>query len=426
MRYWSLSILLICYELLTRATSEGSVRGGALVDAAGQGVQISVSNPRVPRWGSHDRAQHTSVPTTVGQDAPRVLRTVAVGASPFAVAVDTRLDRAFTADLGGHDISVVDLHKRVVVRTIPIGGSPVAVAIDVRHARVIAVTLTGVAVVINARTLTVVRRIVLSEEIHRPSISSLLLLGNAAHLVAVDERMGHTFVAWPPAVVTLDTMTGRTVHSVVLSSVYPYSLVVDEATHHVYAAGINGTMNGACGVCILDSRTGSQIGSVAIYGGPRGMVVDDRTSRLFIANADVMANWVSVFDTRSGRLVARPMTGEAHEEVAVDTRAGRAFVPNEQSNNVSVLDARTGAVLTTVATGQYSADVAVDEGAGRAVVTNSLSGSVSVLDTRANRVVATLPVGAGPNAVAIDGTTHVAIVLNQHSDTATLISLAPI
>jgi YVTN family beta-propeller protein len=67
--------------------------------------------------------------------------------------------------------------------------------------------------------------------------------------------------------------------------------------------------------------------------------------------------------------------------VAVDARSGRVFVANKGpvdgnlvplgNGAVTVLDAHSGAVLRTVGVGTYPTAIAVDERAGRAFVVNA-------------------------------------------------------
>jgi YVTN family beta-propeller protein len=86
----------------------------------------------------------------------------------------------------------------------------------------------------------------------------------------------------------------------------------------------------------------------------------------------------------------------------VDTRTHRVFVVNGNfggTGTVSVLDARTGGLVRTVAVGHTPYAVAVDERAGHAFVTNNGDDSVSVLDTHSGTVLRSVTVGESPSAV---------------------------
>jgi len=108
--------------------------------------------------------------------------------------------------------------------------------------------------------------------------------------------------------------------------------------------------------------------------------------------------------------------------VAVDTRAGRAFIANTGLNNsgrtVSVLDSRTGQLIQTVTVGRSPSSVAVNEQTGRLFVANSgyqdgsgsHEGSIAVVDTRSGRVVRRTPTAGTPLFVTIDALTGRGIV----------------
>jgi YVTN family beta-propeller protein len=63
-----------------------------------------------------------------------VSKTIAVGASPVAVAVDPVLHTAYVVNGGTDTVSVIDKSSASVVATVPVGAKPIAIAIDAtRH-----------------------------------------------------------------------------------------------------------------------------------------------------------------------------------------------------------------------------------------------------------------------------------------------------
>jgi YVTN family beta-propeller protein len=67
----------------------------------------------------------------------RVLRTVGVGLSPRAVAVDERTGRVFVTNDGERSVSVLDAYSGTVLRTVRVGFGPLAIATDDRDGRVL-------------------------------------------------------------------------------------------------------------------------------------------------------------------------------------------------------------------------------------------------------------------------------------------------
>jgi len=143
------------------------------------------------------------------------------------------------------------------------------------------------------------------------------------------------------------------------------------------AAG-GGTPNGA--VTILDSATGRVVGNTPVGGLalPVTPVVDARTGRVFVAND--ASGTVSVLDARGGALLRTVTVGRHPFVMAVDGRSSRVFVTSLGAmdaagrltgpGSVSVLDAQSGMLLRTVPVGVEPAVIAVDERAGRAFVVN--------------------------------------------------------
>jgi len=68
-------------------------------------------------------------------------RTIAVGAWPVAIAVDSRLRLAFVANADDNTLSVLDLQQERVVRTLPIGLAPAALVADSAVGRVLVASL---------------------------------------------------------------------------------------------------------------------------------------------------------------------------------------------------------------------------------------------------------------------------------------------
>jgi DNA-binding beta-propeller fold protein YncE len=106
------------------------------------------------------------------------------------------------------------------------------------------------------------------------------------------------------------------------------------------------------------------------------LAVDEVTERVFVT---MDRNTVVMLDAVSGRILRTVPVGPAPRALAVDTRSRRVFVVNEGSydakgytikdGSLSVLDALAGRVLRTVPLQGNGGLIAVDERAGRAFVT---------------------------------------------------------
>src|SRR2546423_9100734 len=95
-----------------------------------------------------------------GRGAGPVLRTIAVGASPAAVAVGEQTGRAFVLSMGdGHRrVSVLDARNGRLLRTLAVGTNPVALTVDERtHPALLLGAGSGTGSVLDARSRVVLR-----------------------------------------------------------------------------------------------------------------------------------------------------------------------------------------------------------------------------------------------------------------------------
>ena len=69
-----------------------------------------------------------------------VVRTIHVGESPDAVAIDPGTDRVVVANLDDASVSVLDARRGIVLRTVSVGAQPLAVAVDGQTSRAFVVS----------------------------------------------------------------------------------------------------------------------------------------------------------------------------------------------------------------------------------------------------------------------------------------------
>jgi DNA-binding beta-propeller fold protein YncE len=151
--------------------------------------------------------------------------------------------------------------------------------------------------------------------------------------------------------------------------------------------------------------TGAMVRTVTLDQRPLSMALDRRAGRAFIAASDDNAmGRASVFDTRSGALLATVLLGRGvlSPAVSVDEQAGRAFVSDEISRRVSILDAGSGVLLRTVLAGSSPGPPLVDERAGHVLVVDQSDGSMRVLDARTGSLLRIASLGVTPSCMALD------------------------
>ena len=295
-------------------------------------------------------------------------RTIAVGQHPWSVSADTRTGRFYIVDrtsgpqgmsLGLGNLSIVDPRSGAVLRNVAVGTDPRAIAVDETRGRIYVANDDDSSVsVLDARSGAPLR---------------VSAVGAQPRALTVDVHTGRVFVvnSGEGTVSMLDEQTGkrlRTLHLDGISYLTPASIVAD-GDRVLVASGSTLT--------VLDARSGKRVRIVDMQTDIRRMAVDDRTGRVFI----VGQGGLGVIDPRHGWGLRMLASGGRLSAVAVDGQRNRVYVADvgamdnngalTGSGSVSVVDAGNGRVLRTIPVGVAPSSVAVDERSGRAVVINA-------------------------------------------------------
>jgi YVTN family beta-propeller protein len=367
--------------------------------------------------------------------AASMVRTIAVGGNPLAVAVDERIGRAFVLNNAGDSVSVLDTATGVLLRTVAVGRDPLALAVDERTGHVfvakndlglqdqLSLALNccprgkGSVAVLDARS---------------GAVQRTVQVGLSPMAIAVDERVGRAFVVSYGSdtrtgrLGVLDTRSGAIVRTVTVG-LLPHGLALDERTGRVFVAGEDSSGLGE--VSVLDVMSGRLVRSVTVGQAPGPIAVDQRTGRAFVINQN--SDSISVLDTHSGALVHTTNIGKDLVALAADEQTGRVFVAggNDVQGNgrVSILDAASGRLVRSVAAGMLPTAVAVDAPSGRVFVANKGpldsnlvplgNGTLTVLAARSGAILRTIAVGTYPTAIAVDERAGRAFVVNASGTT---------
>jgi DNA-binding beta-propeller fold protein YncE len=176
---------------------------------------------------------------------------------------------------------------------------------------------------------------------------------------------------------------------------------------------------------MYDAATGVLLGAMPAGDGPRGVAVDERLGRIFIADwgpAFGAKGTVTIIDERRGRLTRAVPVGPNPWTMAVAPTTGRVFVTD--AHGISMLDARTGAVARTIPlAGAGFTPLAIDARTGHGFAVRAhgnmfgrpIAGenTVSMLDTTSGALLRMVPDLHGPIAAAVDARTDQVFVANQ-------------
>ncbi len=237
-----------------------------------------------------------------------------------------------------------------VLRTVGVGRDPVALAVDERAGRVFVVGAAGSVTTLDATTGSVIRTVA---------------VGRGAQTVAVDEATGRAFATDPGRVFMLDAHTGAVLRAISVGGGGPTGGLAVDARHGEVFVAVRGVDHGPAGsgpgsIAVLDATTGQT--RRTIHADADLLAVDGVAQRLIVpyqcggdaSTADACAD---TLDAATGRRLKTVDFGgeegftQGVTAVAVDARAGRAFVLYGDGRGVSdvgVVATRTGVRRTPV------------------------------------------------------------------------------
>ena len=329
-------------------------------------------------------------------DGP-VLRTVALGTTPWAATLDAQSGRLYVVNrsygrfgfAGGNSFSIGG--NGVTSR----GGDPP-----------------------NGDTVSMI-------DTRAGSLVRTVAVGPDPRAVALDSRRGLVYVSNDDdaSVTVLDARSGALLHTTQVGA-RPHALVADASTNRVFVVNTTDST-----VSVLDARQSKVLRVVHVPTAVdfSGAAVDTRTNRVFIAGGGS----VSVLDARNGALLRTISLEEDRYQaagmgleitpMAVDDRTGRVFVLGP--GIVRVLDAGTGRLLRSIPVSTNATALALDPRHGHLLLTTTGAtddsgtirgpGSLQVLDSGSGKVLRTISLGATPSALVVDERANSVIVIDS-------------
>ena len=413
--------------------------------------------------------------------ASALVRTVRVGQHPVLMAVDARDHHVFVASAGRlagdfvlpsgpGSVSMVDERTGAVLRTVAVGRSPVAIAVDAPTGRVFVlsagaintvagpVSVGGSVAVLDAATGAPLRTVAVDPV--PVTLSSAGAGPTARQALVVDPTRGRVYAVVSTGVLVLDGATGLVRRQIELDGP-PSVAALDAADGLLYVGDADDPTlptpplpeGGYVGfLTALDLATGrARANPLLKQQGVGAIAVDTRAGRVLVVEPHGVSEraFVDVFAARTGahlrRITLPGAFGQGDCVVALDGARGRAFVlytpsgydaQNGFGATLYVLDTTSGSVLqaTPLASGGggyfLGRAVAVVAPPARVLVATASGGlseppgsvavsssDVAVFDAPSLRSLAPLPVGGGPQDVAIDEQAQRVFITNEHDNT---------
>jgi DNA-binding beta-propeller fold protein YncE len=225
-------------------------------------------------------------------------------------AIDTRRARLFVAALGNGTVEVIDLKHRRHERSLPGFGEPQGVLYVPHQDRIyVANGTAGQIDVLDAASLTVRKRFDAED----------------ADNLRLDRKGGEVIVgfgkeAGKAALRSIDSATESVSAEIKLPG-HPESFQLEEASARVFV-----NVPTASQVTVVDRLTRSVIGKWDTAGAAQNfpMALDEKSARLFVGARRPAV--LLVYDTASGRIVAKLPIGEDADDIFFDAARKRVYV----------------------------------------------------------------------------------------------------
>jgi YVTN family beta-propeller protein len=360
----STAVLLPVFQATANATTTYAVTATIGVGHLGSGGSIAVDS-RTHRGyvTSYDDGKLTIINTSTNA----AIGSIAVGAFPLGVAVDTIPTHVvktaaepaivplpivqppptvFVGNYGGKTLSVIDTSTNTVVGTVPLGDDlPLDVAVDPSTHTLYAAGAEGTSV--NGDSLASV-----VDGVHR-TLSSTLKVPESLKRVAVDSSTHKVYTAGGETLWEVDGPSATLVASLPGAN----DVAVNSVTHKVYVTTESAT-TGA--ISVLDESTNLITTSVPVGQHPAGVAVDTSANVIYVSN--LTDNTVSIIDGTTNTVIATVPVGLAPKVITVDPATHTAYVVDDSSNTVSVITRTvTGSAARLSGADRFDTAVAVSK-----------------------------------------------------------------
>jgi YVTN family beta-propeller protein len=293
-------------------------------------------------------------------------------------------DMAYIANFDSGNVSVIDTSTNKVVATIAVGGTPYSVAVNSTGTRVY-MDCNGSICIIDTSTNSVIAKIPLPA-------------GRAWGWgeVAIDSTNTLLYMTCGDSICVMNFKTNKEVGSPIPVGKAPNTIALNPSNTRIYV-----TNTQSHDVSVIDTTNNSTVATIKVGMHPFGAEITPDGSKLYVAS---QSGTVSVINTSNNSVVKTIPVGGGSTGVAINPTGTRVYVTNHfgtvssgiPSNTVSVIDTSTDTTIATIPVGTMPVGVSVNLAGTRVYVTNVMSNNVSVIDTVTNKVIDTVPVGSKP------------------------------
>jgi len=248
-------------------------------------------------------------------------------------------------------------------------------------------------------------------------LESLIVLPGAGADWILSKANDFLYVTLPEqsAVVVIDTVTKKIVHTIPLKGMKPRRVVLEPGGNQVWVG-----LDDSPQVAVIDTKTNTLTGIVKVGDGLHNITFVPEKHLAYVTNSK--ANSVSVIDTKKLARIRDINVAATPVPVAYSAASRLVYVASINSSAISVVDPSSHRIVNTIPTepGVVALRFAADGRFG--FVVNQIKSTVSILDASTNKIVASTKVVKEPDQVVF--TKRYAYIRGIGSEKFSLIELA--
>jgi YVTN family beta-propeller protein len=171
---------------------------------------------------------------------------------------------------------------------------------------------------------------------------------------------------------------------------------------------------------IFDTATGKLLAKISTANDADGAAYDPASKHVFVVDGD--AGELTVIDPVAKKAVASIKVGSPLEFAAADGK-GRLYVNGEEANDVVVIDTKTNKIVTHYPLPGCQRPTGMAWAAPGVTISACGNGVADVLNAATGKPVASLKIGPGPDAVIPDPSNHRVFIPSGRDGTLAIVTI---
>jgi YVTN family beta-propeller protein len=226
-----------------------------------------------------------------------------------------------------------------------------------------------------------------------------------------------------PLIAFVDTATGAVTATVPVDNHTPDPSATSPDGRFLYVPNHNTALTGANEnvVDVIDTRTKTLVGDVAVSANPHWVVFGKNNGRFY--TTDHMSATVTVVNASTNAVIANISVGETPHAAALSPDGSRLAVTSFDGNVVFLIDTATNKMVAQVPVGKNPLDIAYSPDGRYLFTTNNQDNTVTVIDTANNLVIGHVPTGKAPTSISVLPSGRQAYITDENDGTVEILNL---